>query len=177
MSDQFFVDRDGKRFGPFSALKLKELASSGQIYLTDSVWKQGMERPILASRVKNLFPAPPPPLPPADIPPPIPPVVEETQPVPAAEPQTVQPIPVPPATPARSLHPEPARKRRATAQKGAVLISQDGATVYYRKKCVQCGHEDTSRSCMPIIPGLNRSHFFCPRCRKSREVVIQGLVM
>jgi formamidopyrimidine-DNA glycosylase len=64
--------------------------------------------------------------------------------------------------------------RRAIAGNGAVLISQDGYNVHYRKKCSQCGFEDTCRSTMLISIGTTRSHFFCPKCRKNREVQIQG---
>jgi hypothetical protein len=66
------------------------------------------------------------------------------------------------------------RTRRAVGIKGAALISQDGYNVHYRKKCSQCGFEDTCRSTMLISIGTTRSHFFCPKCRKSREVQIQG---
>jgi hypothetical protein len=66
------------------------------------------------------------------------------------------------------------KMRRAVAVKGAVLLSQNGYNVQYRKKCCQCGCEDASRSTMLIGIGITRSHFFCPKCRKSREVQIQG---
>jgi hypothetical protein len=72
--------------------------------------------------------------------------------------------------------PEPVRKRRAVAGRGAVIISQDGHTVYYKKKCFQCGTEDGCRSCTPINNGIMRNHFFCPKCRKQREVHLQGFM-
>ena len=72
------------------------------------------------------------------------------------------------ATPSRHM------MRRAVGMKGAVLLSQDGYNVHYRKKCSQCGFEDTCRSTMLINIGFTRSHFFCPKCRKSREVQIKG---
>ncbi|HEY7159211.1 MAG TPA: GYF domain-containing protein [Gemmataceae bacterium] len=93
---------------------------------------------------------------------------------------------VPPARPGTSTQPSehkagpnagtPSRPkmRRAIAGNGAVLISQDGYNVHYRKKCSQCGFEDTCRSTMLISIGTTRSHFFCPKCRKNREVQIQG---
>lgn len=59
---------------------------------------------------------------------------------------------------------------------GAVLVSQDGHSVHYRKICSKCGCEDNCRSTMLISTGITRSHFFCPKCRKSREVQIQGTV-
>jgi uncharacterized protein DUF4339 len=73
--------------------------------------------------------------------------------------------------------PEPARKRRAVALRGAVIVSQDGVVVHYRKKCTQCGFEDRCRSSMSISNGMTRAHFFCPKCRKARDVQIQGITM
>jgi len=72
--------------------------------------------------------------------------------------------------------PEPVRKRRAVALKGAIILSQDGATVHFRKKCTQCGFEDRSRSTLPIGNGMTRVHFYCPECRKGRDVQIQGIM-
>ena len=76
-----------------------------------------------------------------------------------------------------SRPPEPVRKRRALAVKGATLLSQDGVTVYFRKKCSQCGFEDSCRSSMRIGQGIARNHFFCPKCRKKREVQLRGSMM
>jgi hypothetical protein len=75
---------------------------------------------------------------------------------------------------AKSVTPSRPRTRRAIAGTGAVLISQDGYNVHYRKKCSQCGFEDTCRSTMLISMGATRTYFFCPKCRKNREVQIQG---
>jgi hypothetical protein len=72
--------------------------------------------------------------------------------------------------------PEPVRKRRAVARQGAVILSQDGVTVRSRKKCSQCGFEDRCRSAMHIDAGLKRVHFYCPKCRKGRDVQIQGIM-
>ena len=71
--------------------------------------------------------------------------------------------------------PQP-RKLRAVALKGAVILSQDGVDVQYRKKCSQCGFEDRCRSSMRIGNGLTRVHFYCPECRKGRDVQIQGIM-
>ena len=62
------------------------------------------------------------------------------------------------------------------AIKGAVLISQDGQAVQYRKKCCKCGHENASKNRMPIRHGLTRASFFCPKCRKLSPVLIQGMM-
>lgn len=179
MADQFYVGSNNNRFGPFSATQLRELADAGRIQPADTVWKEGMEKPILASRVKNLFSPPAPPAPPTAIPPEPAPAPVEAPEAPA-EVVTVEPVPVPaaappaPSPPARK--PEEPRKRRAVAVKGAVLISQDGVTVHYRKKCIKCGHEDASRSSMHIGHGTIRAHFFCPKCRKNHEVQLQGMM-
>ncbi|HEV3081194.1 MAG TPA: GYF domain-containing protein [Gemmataceae bacterium] len=69
----------------------------------------------------------------------------------------------------------PPRQGRATAVRGAVIVSQDGTTVYFRKKCSQCGHEETGRSRLPIRNGVTRAGYFCPKCRKLRPVEIQGM--
>jgi hypothetical protein len=57
-----------------------------------------------------------------------------------------------------------------------VLVSQDGEYVPYRKKCSQRGFEDGCRSTLRIGIGLNRAYFFCPKCPKSRDVQIQGMM-
>jgi hypothetical protein len=85
---------------------------------------------------------------------------EEAQAAPAPKPPVQQP---------------PPRKGRATAVRGAVIVSQDGTTVYFRKKCSQCGHEETGRSRLPIRNGVTRAGYFCPKCRKLRPVEIQGM--
>jgi hypothetical protein len=85
---------------------------------------------------------------------------EETQAAPAPKAPVQQP---------------PPRKGRATAVRGAVIVSQDGTTVYFRKKCSQCGHEETGRSRLPIRNGVTRAGYFCPKCRKLRPVEIQGM--
>jgi hypothetical protein len=59
MADQWFVQRDGKKFGPFSAEKAKQLAASGAILPTDLIQKQGMDKWVPARAVKGLFPITP----------------------------------------------------------------------------------------------------------------------
>jgi GYF domain 2 len=215
MADQFYVGRGNRRSGPFSAARLRELAAAGWFRAGDTVWREGMASPVLAVKVKNLFPAAPPPADPAGSAAPVlgqasslPAVGEARLPAAAlAHPEASVPsggqgalpgpdaagpsppapspqhrtedaaapgIPVAKGPPARP--PEPARKRRAVALKGAVVLSQDGHSVQYRKKCTQCGHEDTCRSTMLIGHGVTRTHFFCPRCRKSQQVQLQGMM-
>jgi len=219
MVKQFYVARDNKRFGPFSAAQLRRFASDGQLRPTDTVWKEGMKAPVPAAKVKNLFPPPPAdatapaesapvsPPPAGDLQPlvdaaavepgPSAPSMTQTVPaVPSLEAMTAPPRPTSPASslPLRasdhererravanenplSRPPEPVRKRQALAVTGAVLISQDGVTVYYRKKCSQCGCEDRCRSSMIISTGVSRNTFYCPKCRKNREVLVRGTML
>ncbi|HEV3115867.1 MAG TPA: GYF domain-containing protein [Gemmataceae bacterium] len=81
----------------------------------------------------------------------------------------------PPLAPTKTPPPEsPPKKLRATALRGASIVSQDGASVYFRKKCTECGTEETGRSRLPIRPGITRTSYFCRKCRKLRPVEIQG---
>lgn len=163
-----------------------------------------MVQAVPAAKVKNLFPAPPLQPCPSDTavaettpaalaPTPIvnssavravdPPAasLEEVPAIPAKVVAAVPPA-LPGATTQTSEHKTSAkagvasrpRTRRATGIKGGVLLSQDGYHVHYRKKCSQCGSEETCRSTMLINIGTTRSHYFCPKCRKNREVQIHG---
>ena len=207
MLKQFYVTRNNKRVGPFSAAQLRRFAADGQLRPTDTVWKEGMENPVPAAKVKNLFPAASTSAPAEDVPVSPEPLdavaielgssalatvqVAPAEPIPevtAAPPDPMPPVSPPPLRATdhewerRAVAnanspgppPEPIRKRHAIAVTGAVLVSQDGVTVYYRKKCSQCGFEDACRSSMRIGQGLARNHFFCPKCRKKREVQLRG---
>jgi hypothetical protein len=58
MASRWFHKRDRQPMhGPFTAKKLKEMASSGQILPTDSVRREGTDTMITAQRVKGLFPS------------------------------------------------------------------------------------------------------------------------
>jgi hypothetical protein len=48
--------------------------------------------------------------------------------------------------------------------------------VRFRKKCSKCGRQDTSVTTMQIQPGCSRANFFCPKCRKSQPVEVQGVI-
>jgi hypothetical protein len=171
-----------------------------------------MDRPVVASRVKNLYPDPRPapapeqgkvaalpPAPATSIAPPeavtgLSPPRTDALGAAAPERDKVPPLPPTPIAPAEDVpalitpgdtgpktehparQPDPVRKRRASAVKGAIIVSQDGYSVYYRKKCTECGYEDGCRSCMPIGNGIVRSYFFCTKCRKNREVILQCLM-
>jgi hypothetical protein len=222
MPDQWYYGPRATRLGPFTAQQLKDLAAAGKIQQTDTIWKEGVEQGVPATRVKNLFPASQPQLQPAvtlpaAVPEPGPALSEkgssvQDQAVPLApegehvaspplEPQqdgseppntgTADQAPAQdpadssreaaPAAPEDSTlvpkakAPQP-KKGRALGGNGAIIVSQDGFTVYFRKKCTKCGYEDLSKSRMPIRSGTTRTGFFCPKCRKLRQVEILGTV-
>ena len=67
MAENWYFAREGKKFGPFSATQLKDLAATDKLRPQDTVWKDGMEKGVLAARVGQLFQqtqAQPPPSPP-----------------------------------------------------------------------------------------------------------------
>jgi hypothetical protein len=174
MADEWFYGRNESRLGPFSSAQLRELASAGKIEPTDTVWKAGIEKGVLAHKVKNLFPsaevAPPPepptvpPPPPTALPPPEVPVRSEVQPLTGGSKTFMPPKP----------QKEPERKARATAGRGAILVSQDGHAVHYRKKCIKCDFIGPSKHRMVIRSGVTRLSFYCPKCRKLQPVEISG---
>jgi GYF domain 2 len=183
MADTWYYARDDKRNGPFSGRQLRDLADAGNILGTDTVYKTGVEQGMLATKVKHLFPPvePPPPtiakilpaeLPPvpavelAAIDPPLVALVEPTPPEPVAsspESHTSKPFQEPPP-----------RKKTASAGKGAIMMGQDGTNVRFKKQCTTCQHVDSSSISMKITQGTMRAGFFCPKCRKRREVELQG---
>jgi hypothetical protein len=56
MAGIWYYAHDETRIGPFSSRQLKELASTGAILLSDTIWKEGIAKGVVASRVKDLFP-------------------------------------------------------------------------------------------------------------------------
>ena len=207
MTDQWHYSHGQQEFGPFSATRMKDLAATGQVLVTDAVWKEGSETRVLAAKVRGLFQRPPPrthvQLIPVETP--IEPVAPAV-PVPArlAQADALAPLDAlrsargDGAAPAsyvgsassgnakpqshavtghdqRRAPPEPIQKLRVVALRGAVIVSQDGRVACYKKKCINCGHEDPNRTTMQIRRGINRVSFFCPECRKTRTAEIQGL--
>jgi hypothetical protein len=55
MVNQWYYGRAGDKQGPFSALQLKDLAATGRLLRTDTVWKEGGDRGFLAATVERLF--------------------------------------------------------------------------------------------------------------------------
>jgi uncharacterized protein DUF4339 len=177
MATQWYFEREGRKFGPYLAARLRELATSGELRPQDFVWKEGMEKGVLASRVGNLFAGRGAGVPLAKGAVPASEAAQEPEPAPAkavappAEPavgEAPAPRDVPP--------PLPVRKRRVLSVRGGVIQSQDGTVVRYRKTCPKCGHPDSSLTCVPIQCGTTRTHYFCPKCRKNQPVEILAVV-
>jgi hypothetical protein len=62
----------------------------------------------------------------------------------------------------------------AVALCGAVIVSQDGRRMVYRKKCESCGHVEPGTTSGSIPSGTLRSSFYCSKCRTRQEISIQG---
>ena len=190
MTGRWFYAHDDNRIGPYSDQQLRDLADVGKILPTDTVWREGTSQGVPAAKVKNLF------VPKADasspavvgVPPttvalsPQAPVVTSSPAIlPLVDPLVIVEKPdrnttdsdsAPAPRPVPQQH--QAKKGRAVAGKGAILVGQDGTFVKLIKKCTVCGHQDSSRTTLPIRCGLNKVVFFCPKCRKKRDVEFQG---
>jgi hypothetical protein len=70
MATWYYIE-NGEQRGPISDSELKTRAKDRLLKSEDQVWKEGMSGWVQASRVKGLFPAAPPPVPPVNGPPPV----------------------------------------------------------------------------------------------------------
>jgi hypothetical protein len=185
MVDQWYYAGEGGQQGPFSAVQLKECALLGRIQPTDMIWREGMARGVLAARVKNLFPAEAGQAlagqanePTANEPAPAAHAINREGALPQSKPADTDPAVIfsPAPTPTSEAAPagKPRGKGRAMAVKGAVIISQNGESVQYRKKCERCGHAEACRTSMLIRRGCHTAIYFCPKCKKTSQVMIQG---
>jgi hypothetical protein len=59
MADAWYFGWGNRRFGPFSEAQLMDLAERGRVQPSDIIWKEGIEKGLLAGNVKNLFRPPP----------------------------------------------------------------------------------------------------------------------
>lgn len=172
MAERYFYTHGAAQHGPFSALQMRQFAAAGDIFPTDTVWKEGAVERILASQIKNLYSAPgPAPMPVVAVPLPAATAValcDVADPPAAAEASGADTTVAAPAV-AKKIE-APSRAKRVTAIRGGILCNQDGVTVRFRKKCIKCGHEDQARCSAPIRTGSMRIPFYCPKCRKSRSV-------
>jgi hypothetical protein len=57
MIDRWYYAHDSNKIGPFSGRQMMHLALAGDILQTDTIWKEGMEKGVLATKVQYLFPA------------------------------------------------------------------------------------------------------------------------
>jgi hypothetical protein len=169
MADQWYYWRDSDVLGPFSGRQLADLAAAGTLLPSDTVWKGEDEQGFPARRIQNLFPPATPTPDAGGVPKPAGTAPEAAPAPPAAAP--VEPPPAPRWDAGRQAN---AGRARAVAGKGAVLVGQDGTTVKFRKKCTTCGYEDSSWKTIPIPRGSVRVVFYCPKCRKQRQVEIHG---
>jgi GYF domain 2 len=158
MGSGWYYAHDETKIGPFSGDQLKDLAASGELLPLDTVWKGGVEQGVQASRVKNLFAA-------------APAVMLATD---NSSTAALVSAPTPeaprnsPTTPAKTVN-----RGRAVALRSADIVSQDGTQAKYRKKCTACGTVDSSCHTITISNKTTKANYFCPKCRKRREVVIQ----
>ena len=53
MADQWYYANDQQKLGPFSSGQLKELAATGQLVPTHTVWQEGVEKGVVAAKVKK----------------------------------------------------------------------------------------------------------------------------
>lgn len=154
MAGGWYYSHDGAKIGPISGEDLKELAADGGVLPTDTVWKAGVEGGVTADRIKNLFVVP-------------------------GSPVVVVISTTPPSVETAKLPDQPKpivrtnKRGTATAIKGADIVSTDITQARYRMKCTECGHKDSSCRTIQISNKLTKTGFFCPKCRKRREVVIQ----
>ena len=164
VADQWYYWHESEIRGPFSGKQLAALAAAGDIIPTDTVWKDGVEDGVQASRVQHLF---------------APTLVTPdggTDGEPAATEPTPAAVPVAGEPPSRwdAVRQSTSGRARASAGPGALIVGQDGKTVKFRKKCTTCGYEDSSWKTMPITRGTTRVAFFCPKCRKQRHAEVHG---
>jgi hypothetical protein len=54
MAQEWYVTMAGQQYGPVTPQQLREMAMSGQLQPTDSVWKQGMANWVPAKSIKGL---------------------------------------------------------------------------------------------------------------------------
>jgi hypothetical protein len=182
MPNQWYYGRGADISGPVSDKELFDLATEGTVLRTDTVWRDDNQNGVPAERVRNLF-----------VHMAVTPVIESapvagltaapdaksSEPLQQETQGEDSPGPPKPNEPAAYVSPPtiqspPTRPARASAGKGAVIVSQDGKNVRYRGKCTTCGHEDTSWKTMAIPRGTTRATFYCTKCRKRRDIEING---
>ncbi len=77
------------------------------------------------------------------------------------------------AEPPKPKSTERPKRGSASALKGAEITGQDGVDARFRMICTTCGTKDKSCRTIKISNKTTKANYFCPKCRKRREVVIQ----
>src|SRR4051812_45563231 len=124
MADRWFYSRGQGRIGPCTGRQLKDLAASGGILPTDTVWKEGVEKGATAARVKHLF-APSAQAPPGPGPAAAPELLQSTDGVGLVPLAPEAKAPVPAAASRRPAQQGQPRKGTAVAGSGALIVGQD----------------------------------------------------
>ncbi len=62
MDGNWYYAQDNSSFGPFSWEAFRDVAASGKLRRTSTVWREGMTEGVAASAVNRLFPEAPAPL-------------------------------------------------------------------------------------------------------------------
>jgi GYF domain 2 len=172
MVSQWYYGRGSDISGPASGQELSDLADSGQLLRTDTVWQEGVEDGVKAGSMESLFtPVVVPSFVPGEIPNEIGLVEIGAQVEYARASVLTEQVLTPPAP----VKPPPVSRARATAGKGAVIVGQDGKNVKFQMKCSTCGHQDTSWKTIAIPRGIARASFYCQKCRKKRDAEIHGM--
>jgi GYF domain 2 len=161
--DQWYYWHEADILGPFSGKQLAALAAAGDILPSDTVWKDGVEEGVPASKVQHLFAA----------------VGTEIAADGAAavkpDPAAIEPLVAPePVARWDGVRQSSGGRARAVAGTGTTIVGQDGKTVKFRMKCTKCGSEDRSWKTLPITRGTIRANYYCPKCRKMRQVELTG---
>src|SRR5207247_6990358 len=55
VASEWYVARDGHRFGPMSPAQLKQMAGNRQLVHSDLLWKQAMQTWVPAATMRDLF--------------------------------------------------------------------------------------------------------------------------
>lgn len=98
--DQWYFERQGKRFGPCSQEKLQQLLAAGQIGADNLVWRNGMPSWVPARTLPELSAAPAPAAAAKSPAPPTPAVAAKSPAPPTPAPATKTPAPIQPTAPA-----------------------------------------------------------------------------
>jgi transcription elongation factor Elf1 len=62
-----------------------------------------------------------------------------------------------------------------TAERGAVIVDQNGPHVNFRFKCENCGHvQDDINGSVATQNGTTSVPFWCKQCGRSQEAVLKG---